>query len=427
MTGIAPSAPATKREHRVFGRQTGIVLVGQILRALTAALLFVVGARALGPGGFGVFVSTMAVAAVVVPFGSLGSINLMMRHIAVRPEDAAVGFSSALVITAASGAVFVTGMAAVQEATGLLNTTGWTVLLIGSADLLAYRLAELSGAARQAQDWMYGTAFFPVFVNGSRVAALAVLSGTGSVSLSAFAVTYLVASAAAAGVIVVWTLFRLGLVRPRPMMFLGQWREGLHFSVGLASQSVYNDVDKVMLARLASDASAGVYASAYRAIDLACVPLRAIFGAAYIRYFRAGTAGLRGTMRVARELFAPSLAAAVVSALLLLAAADLLPLLLGSEFTEAAGIARWLAIIPVLRALHYIPADSLTGAGMQGVRTACQLGVAVLNVLLNLALIPAFGISGAVASSIATDAVLACALWAVVVRRLRTIPAAEKG
>ena len=425
MTGIA--APATKRGNRVFGRQTGIVLVGQILRALTAALLFVVGARALGPDGFGVFVSAVAVAAVIVPFGSLGSINLMMRHIAVRPEDAAVGFSSALVITAASGAAFVTALAAAQDATGLLNATWWTVLLIGSADLLAYRLAELSGAARQAQDWMYGTAFFPVLVNGARVVALAVLSATGPVSMTAFATTYFLASLAAAAVTVVWTLARLGLARPQPAMFLTQWREGLHFSVGLASQTVYNDVDKVMLARLASDASAGVYASAYRAIDLACVPLRAIFGAAYIRYFRAGTAGLRGTIRIARELLAPSLAAASASALLLLATAGLLPILLGSEFDDAVGVARWLAIIPVLRALHYLPADSLTGAGLQGVRTACQLGVAVFNVGLNLALIPVFGMSGAVAASIATDAVLAALLWTVVIRRLRTIPAPREG
>jgi O-antigen/teichoic acid export membrane protein len=214
------------------------------------------------------------------------------------------------------------------------------------------------------------------------------------------------------------------------MMFLAHWREGLHFSVGLASQTVYNDVDKVMLARLASDASAGVYASAYRAIDLACVPLRALFGAAYIRYFRAGTAGLQGTVRIARQLLVPSLAAAVASALLLLATAGLLPLLLGPEFERAVGITRWLALIPVLRALHYLPADSLTGAGMQGIRTVCQLGIAILNVALNLILIPAYGISGAVASSIATDALLACALWIVVARRLRPsvfVPAPRGG
>jgi len=419
VTDLAPAAAAPARSRRIFARHTGILGIGQILRALSAAALFVLGARVLGADGFGVFVSVAAVSAVIVPFGSLGSINLMMRHIAIHAEDAAVSFTSALVITVGSGALFVSALAAVQDATGLLNTSAGVVLLVASADLLAYRLAELSGAARQAQDWMYGAAFFPVALNVARVVALAVVSTAGPVSLFSFAVTYFAASALTAAAVVMWTLARLGLATPRPAMFLSRWREGLHFSVGLASQTVYNDVDKVMLARLASDASAGVYASAYRAIDLACVPLRALFGAAYIRYFRAGTAGLSATLRVARGLLVPSLAAASASALLLLATAGLLPLLLGPEFDSAVGVTRWLAVIPVLRALHYLPADSLTGAGMQGIRTACQLGIAVLNVLLNVVLIPTFGISGAVASSIATDALLACALWAVVAHRLR--------
>ena len=414
----APSASPESGGSRVFARHTGIMFAGHITRALTAAILLVVAARSLGADGLGIFVSTTALVSILVPFGSLGSINLMMRRVAIEPADAAVGFSSALIITLASGAVMLSLFVISQEAVGLVNASWYVLALIGASDLLAYRLAELAAATRQALDWVYGTAFFPALINANRVAALALLGHLGDVSLWSFALAYCAASVATAAALVAWTLFKVGRSRPQPSLFLRQWREGLHFSFGLASQTIYNDVDKVMLARLDSDASAGVYASAYRAIDLACVPLRALFGAAYIRFFRAGAEGLHNAVGVAKRLVVPSIAAASVSGLLLLASAGMLPIILGPEFAPAVEVARWLAVIPFLRALHYLAADSLTGAGMQGIRTACQLGVAVLNIGLNLLLIPRFGLEGAIVSSIATDAALAFVLWVVVARRM---------
>ena len=63
--------------------------------------------------------------------------------------------------------------------------------------------------------------------------------------------------------------------------------------------------------------------------------------------------------------------------------------------------------------MHYFAADSLTGAGMQGIRTAVQVGIAILNVLLNLWLIPLYSWRGAAWSSLASDAMLAAGLWLV--------------
>jgi len=91
---------------------------------------------------------------------------------------------------------------------------------------------------------------------------------------------------------------------------------------------------------------------------------------------------------------------------LLLAAAGLVPVVLGSEYAATAAALRWLAILPVLKALHYFFSDTLTSSGYQGVRTGIQAGVALLNVLLNLWVIPAYSWKGAAWSSIACDATL---------------------
>jgi len=67
-----------------------------------------------------------------------------------------------------------------------------------------------------------------------------------------------------------------------------------------------------------------------------------------------------------------------------------------------------------LRVIHFFLSDALAGAGHQGLKASIQIGVAVFNVLINLWIIPAYSWRGAAWSSIASDALLACALGALV-------------
>ncbi len=80
------------------------------------------------------------------------------------------------------------------------------------------------------------------------------------------------------------------------------------YSIGLSAQGVYNDIDKVMLASLSSLGSAGVYAAAYRVIDLAFVPMRAVLSVTYVRFFRLGASGAEKSATLAVSLLKPSLA-----------------------------------------------------------------------------------------------------------------------
>jgi O-antigen/teichoic acid export membrane protein len=90
--------------------------------------------------------------------------------------------------------------------------------------------------------------------------------------------------------------------------------------------------------------------------------------------------------------------------------APLVPHILGHQYADIKSALRWLALLPVLKTLHYFTADALTGAGHQRLRTFIQIGVAVFNVLINLWLIPAYGWKGAAWSSITSDALLASSL-----------------
>jgi O-antigen/teichoic acid export membrane protein len=201
-------------------------------------------------------------------------------------------------------------------------------------------------------------------------------------------------------------------------------REGFYFSAGLSAQTIYNDIDKTMLARLGTLEAAGIYGAAYRLIDVTFVPIQSLLAAAYPNFFRTGAAGISATLGYARRLVGGALAYSVAACLAILLFAGVVPLILGPEYINTAEALRWLALLPVLKVLHYFLSDSLTGAGYQGVRTCVQAGVALFNVLINLWIIPAYSWRGAAWSSIASDALLVCSVGTaalVLSRRARAV------
>ncbi len=95
--------------------------------------------------------------------------------------------------------------------------------------------------------------------------------------------------------------------------------------------------------------------------------------------------------------------------------APVVPYVLGHEYAGSVEALRWLAPLTFLKAMHYFAADTLTGAGFQGMRSFMQVIVAAFNILVNLWLIPAYSWRGAAWSSLASDAFLMLALGILVV------------
>src|SRR5260370_18699615 len=66
----------------------------------------------------------------------------------------------------------------------------------------------------------------------------------------------------------VLVLFHLGQPRFEWKSLRSEIREGFYFSASQTSQTIYNDIDKTMLARLSTLDAAGIYGAAFRLIDL---------------------------------------------------------------------------------------------------------------------------------------------------------------
>ncbi|MGB7169595.1 MAG: oligosaccharide flippase family protein [Acidobacteriaceae bacterium] len=414
-----------------LGRNTLWMLGGNGLRLVIQSAYFVLIARSLEPTEYGAFVAVVAVAAIVSPFVGVGTGNLIIRNVARDPDSFSRSWGNGLLVTLSTG-ILATGL--VLSCTFLLpaHVHRIDLVFIALADLICGGLLYFCGAAFSALSRFSITAQINVWWSLSRIIGLAILiSIKRHPSVDDWAAAYLLATFVTSTVVLA---IALSLLRKPSLQVSEIWpelREGFFFSFGLSAQSIYNDIDKTMLARLGDLTSTGIYGAAYRIIDVSLVPLRSLLAAANPGFFRAGhQGGVKETLRYMRRMLLHTVGYAVAVVVGLLLFAPIIPHILGSQYARSVSALRWLALLPFLKTVHSFFADALTGAGHQRMRTAIQVFVAIFNVLINLWIIPAYSWVGAAWSSLASDGLLMClmatAAFAVLRRQESQLPLLEE-
>ncbi len=396
-------------------RNTVWMFLGQGLRIVIQSVYFVLIARSLGAGGYGAFIGTCALVAIFAPFASLGSGNLLIKNIARQPGSFNLNWGRALLMVLLSGSmlfIIVLGAAhfVLPPKISLL-----LVLLISVSDLFFARVHELNTQAFQGFERLEKTARITLLPSMLRLFSIAGLSFFIRAPTPVewgflYLLTIMISSAI--GVRLVsrafgGPIFRLARLKT-------ELKEGLYFSIGNSAATVYNDMDKTMLARLSTLAATGIYGAAYRLIDVSFTPVMSLLNAAYPGFFLHGAKGIKGSFSFAKKMFPAAAGYGIAEGILIIAAAPLLPVILGAQYNDTAVALRWLAPLPFIKSVHYFAADILTGAGFQGARSAVQALAAFFNVLINLWLIPAYSWRGAAWSSLASDSLLAISLWSLV-------------
>ncbi|WP_122262727.1 lipopolysaccharide biosynthesis protein [Ornithinimicrobium cerasi] len=410
----------TDRLDRGFSRNVGTLLLGQVLRVPITAVYFVVATRALGVESFGRLTAVGALIMIAAPFSALGSGALIVKYGATEPQTTrhwlGAGLTLSLLGSLLVGALLLLlSPVLVPVGTGMAVVGGLLV-----AEFVLARAADLASSVFVAREEMHVTAFCQVLVPTLRLVAagLLVLS-PAEVGLDAWVLALVLSSALSGAICLALAVRAVG----RPVLglatFRGHWREAALFSMGIGVQTAHNDADKVMLGRLDGPVGVGLYGAAYRVVDTAWLPVRAMLGAAWPRIFKHARGGPAEILPFVRAVAGPSLLYSVAAVAAMVAGAALLIPLLGESYRESVPLLRVLAVVLLLRCLHYLPADVLTGVGRQGVRTTIQLVVLAVNVLLNLWLIPQLGVWGAVWATLASEALLAMALWVALILWMR--------
>ncbi len=402
-------------KHSILLRNTIWMFMGQGMRQLLRAVYFLIIPRALGVDQYGLFVGVTSLAAILAPFATLGMGNLLIKNVSRDRKIFAHYWGNSLLMTGVSSAALIGLMMGVSKIF-LPGKFPWQlVFVVAISDLLFAKVLDVASQAFQAVDLMKKTAQLNAFASLSRViGAIVLVTIYHHANAMIWSWIYLAASIVTTLVAMWWVNQQLG----QPVLALWRIRpellEGCYFSVSMSSQSIYNDIDKTMLVQLSTLGAAGIYAAAYRLIDVAFLPVRSLLWAMYPSFFRHGQSGIGASQKYARRLLPRALGYSSLACVALYVGAPIVPHLLGAEYARTTIALRWLAPLPLLKTLHYFVADSLTGAGMQGLRTAVQVGVAIFNVLLNIWLIPAYSWRGAAWSSLASDGMLAVCLWITV-------------
>ena len=402
---------SARMKTRGLLRDTTHLSIGQGFRLVIQAAYFVLVARSLGPDTYGAFVTVVAMAALLGPFSGLGTPNLFIKNVRSGKRPAAVCWGNGILLTVLSGALL-TAVAVGLSILLHLKTAPFAVLLVCLADMVLLKVTELAAFGFTASDRMKQTSIQNVVVSLLRLAGIAGLMVTvHPVTLDRWVVVYLLTTLLG----MVYALAKGSQLWGRPSTDLTALREdaaeGVFFSIAGSATTVYNDIDKIMLSKLSDLASTGVYAAAYRVIDVSMTPIRSLAAAAYPRFFRKGMDGIGATYAYALSLMAKAAVYGSAASAGLWLFASILPHILGSKYEAVVPAVRWLALIPFLRCLHSFLADALSGAGLQRTRMAIQVLAALINVALNLVILPRYSWRGAAWTSLGCDGLLVVMFW----------------
>jgi O-antigen/teichoic acid export membrane protein len=289
------------------------------------------------------------------------------------------------------------------------------VFLVSLSDLLFLKILETASQAFMAVQLLGMTAQLNVWLSVTRLlAALSLITFFPKPGTTLWACLYLLSTAVSALVAVLLVHRMLGHPKLAIWRLKTEVAQGFYFSVGLSSQSVYNDIDKTMLARLSTLEATGIYAAAYRLIDVSFVPMRSLVFATYPNFFKYGATGVSGSASFAKRLLPIGIACGIAAGAGLFFLAPVVPYFLGDEYVNAVEAVRWLSPLPLLKGIHLLGANTLTGADLQQFRCTTELTIALFNVLVNLWVIPLYSWKGAAWSSIASDSLLMLSMWVIV-------------
>jgi O-antigen/teichoic acid export membrane protein len=391
------------------------VLSGQGVSLVAQAGYFIVIARLLGSVEYGLLAGAAASVGVLSQYGAFGSGLLFLRYVSPDHSRFREYWGNIIMSCLTLGTLLVVVLRVVAPLL-LRGIETRVIVLLAIGDCICGQLTSATSQIFQAFERMRYTAILNTAVSCSRmVLAIAMLLTLHRASALQWASASLAISAGTALCSVIIVTIKLGLPQFRVKLLFQRLWEGFIFAVSGCTTSVYNDVDKAMLAHFGMNAANGIYTMAYRVIDVSAIPIRSIHAAAFPRFFRHGAEenGLAATEHFAKRLLRRTSLMGLAIAVVLYLSAPIIPHLVGKGFAPSVTALRWLCVIPFFRSFHLSAGDALAGAGRQTTRLVFQMIAALCNVGLNLALIPRYSWRGAAAASLLTDGGLGLMMWLI--------------
>ena len=396
-----------------LARNAGWMVLGQGIGFISQAIYFILLARLLGGLEYGIYVGSFAFVSIIGNYSSLGSDTIFLRYVTPNKSRFKEYWGHIILLIGSSSIFLAAGLHLIAKFV-INRDSAQVVFPVALSVCFCTQIAFAAGRVFQAFEQLRVTAFMNLLTNVMRLIAAAVMMVVlHHASALQWAFASLIVSLVGAIIAISIVTVKFGLPVFRPSLVKKHAAEGLQYSFSQSTASVYNDIDKTMLSHYGMNVENGIYAMAYRAVEIATIPIFSIRDAAMPRFFLKGTQGISGTAPLAKSLLSRSMLLGLAAAGGLFLTAPLIPIVVGHEFAQSVNALRWLCLIPFFRGIHQITGSALTGAGLQPYRTATQCLAAAFNFGLNLWLIPKFGWLGAAWASLLTDGSLGIMNWGI--------------
>lgn len=401
----------TRARRSVLARNAAWLFAGQGLSFVVQAFYFIVLARLLGTRQYGQLAGAIALVSVVSQYSTLGSGILFLRYVSPDHSRFPIYWGNVLMSTFLLGGLLAVGLG--LSGRWLVGAASVPLLFpIAISDCLFQQLSSCAGQVFLTFEKVKFSAAFGLLNSVSRfILAVGMLVVLGRASAWQWAVASLAVSSVTACAAFAIVTRSFGLPSFSPSLLIQRAGEGFVFAVSGSTTAVYNDIDKVVLSHFGMDRANGIYAMAYRVVNIGSMPIQSIVGAALPRFFREGVKGIGATVPMARALLKRTALLGIGISAAMFFCAPVIPHLVGKSYAESISALRWLCLIPFFRCFHLSAGDAIAGAGHQKFRLVSQSIAATGNLLLNLYLVPRYSWQGAAWASLATDGTLGVMNW----------------
>ncbi len=386
-----------------------------ILQLIIQGIYFIILARTFAPEKYGAYVGIVAIVSVFIPFASWGSEQIIIQNVSRQRSAFREAWGTGILKTLVFGSIFISLILIGYSFFPIPGISLEIVFVVALANLIFLRLNDLVRDSFVGVGMLGYTAKIMFLLSLNRfVGVLVLIALFDHPSLLAWTNIYCFATFCSA---VISTYLLVKQIDYPQFVFSKIKKDlklGFSFAVGISAQTIYNDIDKSMLAKLSTLESAGIYGAAYHILNVSFTPILSLAMASFRNFFQQGVSGIKGSFALCKKLLPMSLGYSLIAVVGLAIFAPLVPLILGSEYADSATALLWLSPTIFFRTMHIFAADTLTGADLQKVRSGSQVLVAIVNAFLNFLLIPRYSWRGSIWATLIAECLLMVVLWSAV-------------
>ena len=256
------------------------------------AAYFTIIVRVLGTENYGAFVGIASLAALIFPFADLGGGDILIQQVSKEKKIFSIYWGSALAIVIGASLLLATITYAISPFIFHNNITLPVIGAILLADLTGLAIFVVSAKAFMSHNLLKNSSLLQIVGTITKLlAAILLTTYFKQPSLWQWSYLYLLSALITAIIGIIWVSKTLGKPQLAPAIIPNIASKGVYFSIGQSAYNINSNIDKTMLASMATLEATGIYGAAYRLIEVGSIPIYAVLSASYPRFFQVGAGG----------------------------------------------------------------------------------------------------------------------------------------